>query len=331
MFPSCTGVNLRNPSSSRREDLVAIQTAAAPSTSAMPNSSTAPPLFPWKLHFVLDEAARLGQEDIISWMPYGASFKVHNKPEFEKQILPTYFNTTKFKSFQRSLNLWGFHAFTKGPSKGASHHPLFRRGMPELCRGMTRERIKRTSSTGESRPYPVSMEALLASSNKQEATISTARSSPSLAAAPYLPSIIDRQQVGNFDLRTVTPPTPTKNFLAPRKISNIMPLVNFYASNASTLPVRGSIPASTPLIPGSTIDQVASQTILLEEMLRRAASTPMPRIADQQARALLAAQQFQEKLTASTKSSTSAEAAQARHLLAFAATALDQAAKTSLF
>ena len=58
------------------------------------------------------------------------AFKVHNKVEFTTKILPTLFNATKYKSFQRNLNLWGFETISEGPHKGGSFHRLFVKGKP---------------------------------------------------------------------------------------------------------------------------------------------------------------------------------------------------------
>jgi HSF-type DNA-binding len=57
--------------------------------------------FPWKLHELLSKAEDNGHESIISWLPGGKAFKVHNKMDFTTKILPTLFNATKYKSFQR--------------------------------------------------------------------------------------------------------------------------------------------------------------------------------------------------------------------------------------
>ena len=46
--------------------------------------------FPWKLHFMLDNASLDGYDSIVSW-DGGNGFKVHNKEEFEREIAPRYF------------------------------------------------------------------------------------------------------------------------------------------------------------------------------------------------------------------------------------------------
>jgi hypothetical protein len=97
--------------------------------------------FPWRLHELLSEAETNGNDIIISWIPNTNNvFKVHNKELFEKDILSEYFNATKYKSFQRNLNLWGFQNITSGPNKGGYQHPIFIRSDREKCHYMTRRR-----------------------------------------------------------------------------------------------------------------------------------------------------------------------------------------------
>lgn len=98
--------------------------------------------FPWKLHSLLERAENEGNDHIISWLPDGKSFKVHKKEEFCASIMPKYFNSNKYKTWQRSLNLWGFESIVRGPAKGAIRHDAFVRGLPELCKTMTRVKIK---------------------------------------------------------------------------------------------------------------------------------------------------------------------------------------------
>lgn len=75
--------------------------------------------FPFALHRLLDEAEKDGDLDIVSWRPSGTAFQVHKRDQFMKKILPKYFKQSKFKSFVRQLNLWGYTIIDKGPDKGS--------------------------------------------------------------------------------------------------------------------------------------------------------------------------------------------------------------------
>ena len=92
--------------------------------------------FPWKLHEMLHLAEKNRKTDVISWLPGGNGFKVHNKIQFCSEIMPGYFASQKYKTFQRSLNLWGFESVAKGPERGACYHQYFVKGHPELCHSM---------------------------------------------------------------------------------------------------------------------------------------------------------------------------------------------------
>jgi hypothetical protein len=88
--------------------------------------------FPFKLMEILKMAEETGKDHIISWLPEGRGFKVHNKEAFCEHIMPLYFSSNKYKTFQRSLNLWGFESVSKGPCRGACYHEFFVKGHPEL-------------------------------------------------------------------------------------------------------------------------------------------------------------------------------------------------------
>jgi hypothetical protein len=110
--------------------------------------------FPWKLHEMLDLVEQRGEEEIVSWLPGDHAFRVHKVDIFVKNIMKTSFNQTKYKSFQRQLNLWGFKRNTKEClEKGAYYHPLFIRGRRDLCKELERKRTrgeKTTTSNGPS-------------------------------------------------------------------------------------------------------------------------------------------------------------------------------------
>jgi len=78
------------------------------------------------LHQILEDSAKEGTENIISWDKNGASFQIFLPEVFNNSILPKYSKKQiKFRSFQRQLNIYGF----KMPKKSCVyHHELFQRG-----------------------------------------------------------------------------------------------------------------------------------------------------------------------------------------------------------
>ena len=99
--------------------------------------------FPWRLHDLLEDAEKRGFDHIISWHPGGRGFKVHKPKEFVKTTLPLYFNQSRYKSFQRQLNMYGFHRIVTGKNKGFYFHELMIKGRSDLCRYMSRAKVKR--------------------------------------------------------------------------------------------------------------------------------------------------------------------------------------------
>lgn len=76
--------------------------------------------FPWRLSTMLTDSEKSpgGFQDIVSWIDDGTTFKVHNRAEFTKRILPTYFRMTKYSSFTRQLHAYSFVCTRKGDSRG---------------------------------------------------------------------------------------------------------------------------------------------------------------------------------------------------------------------
>ena len=78
-------------------------------------------------------------QDSMCWLRNGNGFALHPNV-FMKNILPKHFEGTKFESFTRKLNRWGFKRIagedTPEDTYAYSHH-LFKRDCPELCRGMS--------------------------------------------------------------------------------------------------------------------------------------------------------------------------------------------------
>eukprot|EP00522_Entomoneis_paludosa_P011406 CAMPEP_0172450316 /NCGR_PEP_ID=MMETSP1065-20121228/8709_1 /TAXON_ID=265537 /ORGANISM="Amphiprora paludosa, Strain CCMP125" /LENGTH=410 /DNA_ID=CAMNT_0013202095 /DNA_START=26 /DNA_END=1258 /DNA_ORIENTATION=- len=82
--------------------------------------------FPQRLMEVLDDSSYI---EIISWLEDDQSFMIYKPEDFAVQILPKHFNKeSKYTSFCRKLNRWGFIRYGRGPMAGAYCHPLFRKG-----------------------------------------------------------------------------------------------------------------------------------------------------------------------------------------------------------
>jgi hypothetical protein len=71
-------------------------------------------LFPARLHMMLSSAESQQFDHIVSWQPHGRCFKVHQPLRFVNEVMPTWFQHTKFTSFRRQLNLYGFSRLTTG-------------------------------------------------------------------------------------------------------------------------------------------------------------------------------------------------------------------------
>lgn len=112
--------------------------------------------FPQELHKMLEAAEKKGFQAIVSWQPHGKAFRVYDKKQFVKKVLPIYFRQSKFTSFQRQLNLYCFRRLTTGNDNGTYYHELFRRDQPLLSKDMVRKRIKgnvvRAAADPESEP-----------------------------------------------------------------------------------------------------------------------------------------------------------------------------------
>ena len=122
-------------------------------------------LFPWKLHDMLEAAEDLEFTTVVSWLPDGKTFRVHDKERFVNHIMQRYFDQTKYKSFQRQLNMWGFRRPLSGPEKNGYSHQHFVRGRPSLCCRMQRTKKSTKSKAAGASPETKKKTAPLANVN----------------------------------------------------------------------------------------------------------------------------------------------------------------------
>ena len=100
--------------------------------------------FPIKLYEMLDRAEVEGFDDVIRWESNGRGFTIKDPTALENDVLPRFFRLTKYRSFLRQLQLYGFFRTISGPRQGLCYHELFRRG--ETDRLLEIQRSKRELS-----------------------------------------------------------------------------------------------------------------------------------------------------------------------------------------
>jgi len=94
-----------------------------------------PQQFPRRLYNMLEAESQLQPSDnqcLIAWSSTGKAFRIEDVNLFSTLVLPKYFRTSKFSSFQRNLNLYGFNKVRRGPDADMYAHPSFLRGRPEF-------------------------------------------------------------------------------------------------------------------------------------------------------------------------------------------------------
>ena len=124
--------------------------ASSATSSAAVAATTANVTFPMRLHRLLQDATKFGFEDIICWQPGGKSFKVNHPERFAAEIMTNYFvRQTKYKSFQRQINTYGFRRIEKGPLKGGYIHPKgnFKREDPDFDLSRVKSRQPKSQIT----------------------------------------------------------------------------------------------------------------------------------------------------------------------------------------
>jgi heat shock transcription factor len=95
--------------------------------------------------------------DYIRWMPDGESFEVLGTEKFEKEVLPRYYKHSKFSSFVRQLNMYGWHkvqdvnsgAMQGGEETWRFRSPYFILGREDLLDNIVRNKGSKGSDDEE--------------------------------------------------------------------------------------------------------------------------------------------------------------------------------------
>lgn len=137
---------------------------------------------------MLSELQKDGLDDVVSWQPHGRCFRVHKQKRFVKEILPLWFRQSRYQSFQRQLNIYGFKRLTTGRDKGGYYSEFFLRSKRFLCARIQRVKVKGTKTRQASSP----------------------ETEPNFYLAPFLPhDTNDTNEQGKVaDTKKKSPPPP---------------------------------------------------------------------------------------------------------------------------
>jgi hypothetical protein len=191
-----------------------------------------PPVFPKKLYNLLENAETEGYDHLIRWSADGQSFKIHDNGRDKAiiAILKQNFNQTRFKSFLRQLQLYGFERQFTGQSRGECSHPMFVRGRIDLLHKKSVEEFQDAANgTIKLTACPPSAEKMISNSTINEASSSSSSSASAVSTTtteptPFLqwqsPSatttstlVSNQQQPSSFDLITSNIPTRLVNLV----------------------------------------------------------------------------------------------------------------------
>ena len=115
--------------------------------------------FPEKLMEILSMKE---STDAMQWVADGDAFVILSVANCVHTILPRFFKQTKFASFIRKVNRWGFKQISKGTRNIVYRHPSFKRGQRELCMTMrcstegtdSTERKRKSQGNAHLHPHP---------------------------------------------------------------------------------------------------------------------------------------------------------------------------------
>ena len=109
----------------------AADTATAMAASEHSLDRAEPLSFPETLYALL---AAPHYRAVLSWLPHGRAFNIHDRDRFARELMPRYFSTranpaggnfgkgAKYTSFTRRLKRWKFERVGRGPEMGAYFH-----------------------------------------------------------------------------------------------------------------------------------------------------------------------------------------------------------------
>mmetsp|Transcript_34503 Transcript_34503/g.52141 ORF Transcript_34503/g.52141 Transcript_34503/m.52141 type:complete len:323 (+) Transcript_34503:185-1153(+) len=126
--------------------------------------------------------------DIITWLDHGKGFVIIQKKRFVLEVMPKFFKQSKYTSFTRKLNRWGFTRVSRGPEMGAYYHRLFQRNNLRLCLQMACQPSKSSSPTARKQSHQSMNPSIYAAVSRQPMGMVMANTNNPTASFPQYDS-----------------------------------------------------------------------------------------------------------------------------------------------
>ncbi|CAB9513571.1 shock factor protein [Seminavis robusta] len=231
------------------------------------------PNFPAKMQAILSKKE---YSDIVAWLPHGRSWRILKPREFEVKVIPKFFEHSKFSSFIRQANGWGFRRITQGRDRNSYYHPLFLRGLPHLCKSMKRPGInekKQADPDHEPDLYAISEENPIPEKNHDDSVLlhCTLQGGPkarmpiywgSTAAATSVQPVVHttaapkdqlalqsfQQSMNSFDQQVIHMKPPSPMNVSPPVVAKpiVATIPSFLAMPTTGAPPTAPVPATVP-------------------------------------------------------------------------------------
>mmetsp|Transcript_28821 Transcript_28821/g.54461 ORF Transcript_28821/g.54461 Transcript_28821/m.54461 type:complete len:305 (-) Transcript_28821:601-1515(-) len=241
--------------------------------------------FPFKLYVMLEYAGESEYASSVSWVEEGRAFAIRNNEKFMEHVVPRFFNQTKFRSFTRQLNLWGFTRISDvGPGSRAWKHEHFLRGRIDRLSSIERTESKKSNSKAAKTESHPQSNKIVSNQRRAATTVSTIQNAGrdvTRVITPVRRCTVEFEDEVAISVPEMTMHAPPTNNILPN--ASIQPLVpnNEFISHIWPTPLHPCplLPSSTfPMNTGSTVVNSSSMNISQLPLLSSSHETCMAEV-----------------------------------------------------
>mmetsp|Transcript_10941 Transcript_10941/g.15416 ORF Transcript_10941/g.15416 Transcript_10941/m.15416 type:complete len:452 (+) Transcript_10941:101-1456(+) len=266
--------------------------------------------FPLKIHEILSNESFQGY---ACWMPHGRAFRVNIPKRFEEKVCPKYFGHSRFSSFLRQLNNYGFKHISKGTDRNCYYHQCFLKGLPHLTKYMPKPKnARRLAPDPQNEPNFYKIAEMFPLPRQSGASNSSTRESVTSSAVPVAKPAPQPIDTSEQDKKPSARPSVTaKPALKPQSVTSA-------TSKPAPPTVTSSTAAASVARNSTTAAAAAARSLLLTQQQQQSQNENLKQLVT---RALL---QQQMPTTPAITAADALEILRQRQVLAQTAAAIQE-------